>query len=241
MTNPHHTTPRLFLIPSDLGGESAGAVWPAGNLERIGHLRTFIVENIRSARRFLRMAGFIVPFEEVTFLVLNKHTRPTDIPGYLDAASMHADIGLLSEAGSPCVADPGQAIVRLAHTKGIRVVPLVGASSILLGLMASGFNGQQFAFHGYLPIPKNLRQKKIRDIEQTAYQHDQTQIFMEAPFRNNQLTADLILCCRDETLLCIASDLSLPSEFIATKPIREWKKKMPDLHKRASIFLIYHD
>lgn len=186
------------------------------------------------------MAGFVVPFEEVTFLVLNKHTSPTDIPGFLDAASGQADIGLLSEAGSPCVADPGQAIVRLAHDKGIQVVPLVGASSILLGLMASGFNGQQFAFHGYLPIPKNLRQKKIRDIEQTAYQHDQTQIFMEAPFRNNQLTNDLILCCREETLLCIACDLSLPSEFIATKPIREWKKKMPDLHKRASIFLIYH-
>jgi 16S rRNA (cytidine1402-2'-O)-methyltransferase len=245
MNNPVHRPTnnpqaRLFLIPSSLGGDSAADVWPPGNLDRIRHIRTFIVENVRSARRFLRMAGYMSDFEEVRFLLLNKHTTEAELGSYLDATAEGKDIGLLSEAGSPCVADPGQAIVCLAHKKGIRVVPLVGASAILLGLAASGFNGQQFAFHGYLPIKKSERQKKIRELERQAYAGDQTQIFMETPFRNNALMADLLIVCRPETMLCVACDLSLPDEFIRTHVVAQWRKKMPDLHKRPSIFLIYH-
>lgn len=234
------TKGRLFLIPSALGGDSAANVWPPGNLDRIRHIRTFVVENVRSARRFLRMAGFMANFGDIRFLLLNKHTTETELGRYLDPASEGMDIGLLSEAGNPCVADPGQSIVSLAHKKGILVVPLVGASAILLGLVASGFSGQRFAFHGYLPIHKGERQKAIRELERQAYAGDQTQIFMETPFRNNALMEDLLLVCRPETLLCVACDLSLPGEYIRTHSVEQWKKKLPDLHKRTSIFLIYH-
>jgi 16S rRNA (cytidine1402-2'-O)-methyltransferase len=232
--------PALFLIPASLGGDRTEDIWPAGNLEKIRHIRTFIVENLRSARRFLRAAGFEADFSEVRFHLLNKHTSEAILNGFLDAADRGEDTGLLSEAGSPCVADPGQAIVRLAHRRKIQVIPLVGASSILLGLMASGFNGQQFAFHGYLPVKAHERQGKIRELERQAYAADQTQVFMETPFRNNVLMEDLLAVCLGKTMLCVACDLSLPSEYIRTRPVAEWKKKMPDLHKRTSIFLLYH-
>ncbi len=230
----------LYLIPSSLGSEATDHIWPAGHLSRIIHIRHFIVENERTARRFLRSAGYDISFDQVHFYLLNKHTSDLEVGGFLDAARQGSDMGLLSEAGVPCIADPGQVIVRMAHHIGIRIVPLVGASSILLGLMASGFNGQQFVFHGYLPLQKQERTIKIKAMEQAAYLHDQTQIFMETPFRNNQLIVDLTTACATETMLCIACDLTLPTEYIRTHSIKEWKKKMPDLHKRAGIFLIYH-
>lgn len=239
ITGSRSTTPALYLIPSGLGGDVTETVWPGGNLDRIRHIRTFVVENIRSARRFLRQAGFDADFADVQFHVLNKHTGETEMLRFLDAAQRGEDTGLLSEAGTPCVADPGQALVRLAHQRHIRVIPLVGASSILLGLMASGFNGQQFAFHGYLPIKGAERQRKIRELERQAYTTDQTQIFMEAPFRNNALLEDLVSVCKPDTLLCVACDLSLPTEYIRSFPAARWKKEMPDLHKRTSIFLMY--
>lgn len=233
-------TGRLILIPSDLGSETIDHVWPATNLTAISHIRHFVVENERTARRFLRKAGYDAGFGDVTFYVLNKHTTDSESSTFLDVADSGHDIGLLSEAGVPCIADPGQRMVALAHQKHIRVLPLVGPSSILLALMSSGFNGQQFEFHGYLPIDKKERDRKVKSMEQHAYRQHQTQIFMEAPYRNNQLMDDLLRVCANDTLLCVACDLTLPSAFIHTHPIHVWKKNMPDLHKRPGIFLIYH-
>lgn len=232
-------TGKLYLIPASLGGDDISAIWPQGHLEVVSGINEFIVENVRTARRFLRMAGYTVNFDEVTFHLLNKHTRPDEISGFLSNVIHGKDLGLLSEAGSPCIADPGQVIVAMAHQYGIRVVPLVGPSSILLALMASGFNGQQFAFHGYLPLEKTERLKKIKFLESTAFKDCQTQIFMETPFRNNQLMNDLTSTLKESTLLCVACDLTLSTEFIKTQSIAQWKKEMPDLHKRTSIFLLY--
>lgn len=231
---------RLFLIPSDLGSESVADVWPGGHSLTIAHLRHFIVENVRSARRFLRKSGFEAAFEDVEFYVLDQHTGEADKARFLDPATHGQDMGLLSEAGVPCVADPGQEIVSMAHKRGIRVIPLVGASSVILGLMASGFNGQQFVFHGYLPIARDLRAQKILEMEKAASQLDQTQIFIETPYRNKQLLADLTAICRPETMLCVACDLTLDTEYIRTQSVRLWKKEMPGLHKRPGIFLLYH-
>lgn len=230
---------KLYLIPSSLGGDDIHAIWPAAHTALVNKLDEFIVENLRTARRFLRMAGFSRSFDEVQFHLLNKHTNPEEISGFLKNALNGKDIGLLSEAGSPCIADPGQVIVAMAHRRNMRVVPLVGPSSILLALMASGFNGQQFAFHGYLPIGKPERSRKLKQLENTAWQDAQTQIFMETPFRNNQLMQDMMGSLRPDTLLCVACDLTTDSEFIKSQTVAAWKKEMPDLHKRTSIFLIY--
>lgn len=230
---------KLFLIPSSLGGENIDAIWPAAHVALVNQLDEFIVENLRTARRFLRSAGYSHSFDEVKFHLLNKHTKDEEINGFLANAMQGTDIGLLSEAGSPCVADPGQVIVAMAHRKKIRVVPLVGPSSILLALMASGFNGQQFVFHGYLPIDKAERSRKLKQIESTAWHEEQTQIFMETPFRNNQLMQDLTGILRNDTLLCVACDLTTSTEFIKSQSVAAWKKEMPDLHKRTSIFLLF--
>lgn len=230
----------LYLIPADLGSDFIGHIWPAEHLSTIGHLRHFIVENERSARRFLRKAGFSVAFEEVSFFILDKHTKSEQTLRYLGPMRHGLDVGLLSEAGVPCVADPGASIVAMAHNEGYRVMPLVGPSSLILALMASGFNGQQFAFHGYLPLHQNARTNKIRMIEQQSYKLRQTQIFMETPYRNNQLLAGLLKTCAPETLLCIACNLTLPDEYIKTCSIGDWKKKIPDLHKRPGMFLLSH-
>ena len=230
----------IFLIPTDLGGESIGRIWPADNLQMIRHLRHFIVENERSARRFLRKAGYDIPFEEVSMHLLNKHTKAGEISGYLHACLAGHDMGILSEAGTPCVADPGQNIVQIAHRRGLKVVPMVGPSSMIMALMASGFNGQHFLFHGYLPISKHERIRAIKNMERAAYSHDQTQLFMETPYRNNQLMEDLVKTCDPATLICVACDITLASEYIRTLPTKEWKKNMPDLHKRPGIFLLYH-
>ena len=230
---------KLYLIPSSLGGESIDDIWPAGHKVIIATFDEFIVENLRTARRFLRSAGYTRNFNEVTFHLLNKHTRPEEISAYLSSALNGNDIGLLSEAGSPCIADPGNEIVSMAHKKGITVVPMPGPSSILLALIASGFNGQQFSFHGYLPIEKAEKIKKIKALEAACWQQNQTQIFMETPFRNNQLMNDLVGTLKDNTLLCVASDLTSAAEFIKAQSIGSWKKEMPDLNKRPSIFLIY--
>jgi 16S rRNA (cytidine1402-2'-O)-methyltransferase len=183
--------------------------------------------------------GYTNDFETVKFHILDKHTPPEDIPGFLKNAVDGKNTGILSEAGSPCIADPGQQVVKLAHIMSITVVPLVGPSSILLALIASGFNGQNFIFHGYLPIDKKQRIRKIKEIEQDAIRNDRTQIFMETPYRNNALLDDLIRNSGISTLLCIASDLTTEEEFIKTLSIEEWKKNLPDLNKRPTIFLIY--
>jgi len=229
----------LYLIPSSLGTDDAGTFWPPRNTEMVSTLSHFIVENIRTARRFLKSVGYAKPFEETIFHLLNKHTKPEEILNFLNPCLGGADAGLLSEAGCPCIADPGQVVVKMAHQKEIEVIPMVGPSSIMLALMSSGFNGQNFAFVGYLPIDKKERTKRLKHLEATTRQEGQTQIFMETPFRNNQMMEALVETLNPDTLLCVACDISMPSQMIRTKPISKWKKQMPDLNKRPSIFLLH--
>jgi 16S rRNA (cytidine1402-2'-O)-methyltransferase len=237
--NKQNKAGKLILIPVSLGSGSVDKEIPAGNSREINQLDEFIVENIRTARRSLRAMGYTIDFDSVKFHILDKQTRAEDIPGFLKNAVDGKNIGLLSEAGSPCIADPGQQVVKHAHSKNITVVPLVGPSSILLALIASGFNGQSFVFHGYLPIEKNQRIRKIREIELDAIRNNRTQIFMETPYRNNALLDDIIRNTNAATQLCVACDLTTEQEFIRTLSIDEWKKNLPDLNKRPAIFLIY--
>ena len=230
---------KLYLIPSTIGESPIDYVIPTYNKEVINNINIFIVEEIRTARRFLKKAGLIKPIDNLSFFVLNEHSKPEEIDNYLDSIQKGENIGLLSEAGVPCIADPGADIVRIAQQKNIEVVPLVGPSSILLALMASGFNGQQFAFLGYLPVDKNLRINKIKEIERSVFQKNETQIFIETPYRNNQLIESLLQTCRNDTLLCIATDITLESAFIKTKTIATWKKSVPDFHKKTTVFLLY--
>ncbi len=234
-----HLKGKLYLIPVGLGGENPQNLLPSGNSAIIETLDEFVVENIRSARRFLRSTGYKRNFDTVTFHTLDKHTRDLDIPGFLSNLNEGKDLGLLSEAGNPCIADPGNKVVKLAHENNIRVIPLVGPSSILMALIASGFNGQSFTFHGYLPLDKKARQQKIRELQDNVLKWHQTQIFMETPYRNNALIADLLSNCQDSMLLCMASEISMPDEFIKTLSIAQWKKQTPDLHKKPSVFLLY--
>ena len=233
-------TGTLYLIPSFLAETNDGRNFPVVNLDIVSGIDQFIVENLRTARRFLRKIGYTQPFETVEFYELNKHTDPTQVTGFLKPAEGGVDVGLISEAGVPCVADPGSEIVQQAHEKGIRVVPLTGPSSIILALMASGFNGQSFQFHGYLPIDRKERDRKIREIEHEAKQNRQTQIFIETPYRNNPLLEALLSNCSDQSLLCIASMITHETlEFIQTKTIGKWKKGRPDLHKKPVVFLLF--
>ena len=232
-------TGKLILIPVSLGSGFVDKEIPAGNSREINQLDEFIVENVRTARRSLRAMGYAKDFDSVKFHILDKQTHAEEIPGFLKNAINGNNIGLLSEAGSPCIADPGQQVVKHAHSNNITVVPLVGPSSILLALIASGFNGQSFVFHGYLPIEKNQRIRKIREIELDAIRNDRTQIFMETPYRNNALLDDIIRNSGADTQLCIACDLTTEEEFIRTLSIESWKKNLPDLNKRPAIFLIY--
>jgi 16S rRNA (cytidine1402-2'-O)-methyltransferase len=230
----------LYLIPVTLGdNESVRRVLPDHNHQQVHKIKIFIVEQVRTARRFLKSIGHPVPIDEMIFYELNKHTDLNKIYSYLKAAEQGQDIGLISEAGTPCIADPGALIVEQAHKKNIRVLPLVGPNSIILALMGSGFNGQNFAFHGYLPIESGPKNRKIKELESSVYRNDQTQIFIETPYRNNKLMETLVTVLKPETKICVAADLTLNTEFIKTLSAGQWKKKMPDLHKRPVVFLIY--
>lgn len=230
----------LYLIPTALGANEVKSVWPSSHHEIVNKIDTFIAENLRSARRFLKQTGYTTPFEEVTFHLLNKHTDTQESMSFLNATLTGKDVGLLSEAGCPCIADPGQIIVSRAHEIGISVRPLTGPSSIILALMASGMNGQSFCFHGYLPIQTGLRVKKLKELEDAAKRNGDTQIFMETPFRNNQLMNDLLKHCRPDTRLCIAANLTLTNEYIRTLTIDQWRKtKLVNLHKQPTIFLLH--
>jgi len=228
----------LYLVPTPLGETGFASGIPPLNLEILQHIDTFIVEELRTARRFLRKAGYMKDFETVTFHVLNEHTPDHEAMEMLEKAGNGQHIGLLSEAGLPCIADPGNIVVRLAHRKGIRVIPLTGPSSIMLALMASGFNGQNFAFHGYLPVKPNERIKALRDLEHAVAGSDQTQIFIETPYRNLAMLESIVKTCHPNLMLCIAADLTLETEWIRSLPIRDWKNQKPDLHKRPVVFLL---
>jgi len=229
----------LYLIPVTLGDTAIETVLPPYNREIIVNIRHFIVEDIRSARRFLKKVDRDIDIDTLTFYELNKHTSPDDISGYLKPLLAGNSMGVISEAGCPAVADPGADVVAIAQRKNLKVVPLVGPSSILLAVMGSGFNGQSFAFHGYLPIESGERAKKLKMLEQRAYTENQTQLFIETPYRNNKMLDDILQNCRPQTLLCIAADLTCEGEYIKTKSISDWKRKKPDLSKIPCIFLLF--
>ena len=231
--------PALYLIPVTLGDTPLEKVLPAYNKEVILQTTHFIVEEVRTARRFLKKVESSIDIDSLTFYPLNKHTQATDIAGYLKPLMAGEPMGVISEAGCPAVADPGADVVAIAQRRGLKVVPLVGPSSILLSVMASGFNGQSFAFHGYLPIEQGERTKRIKMLEQRSYAENQTQLFIETPYRNRRLLEELIQTCRPQTRLCIACNVTCEDEYICTKSMKEWKGHLPDLEKRPCIFLIY--
>lgn len=229
----------LYLIPVTLGETPYENVLPNQNFEIIRGIKHFIVENIRSARRFLcKIEG--VNLDDVEFVELNEHTDLKSISNYLNPLLKGFSIGVISEAGCPGIADPGAAVVEIAQNKGLKVIPLVGPSSIFMSLMASGFNGQSFAFLGYLPAKPQERADRLKQIESRIYKENQTQIFIEAPYRNLQMVETILKTLKMQTKLCIASGISTESEFIVTKTVEQWKKsKIPEIHKIPTIFLIY--
>ena len=229
----------LYLLPVTLGETPLNNVLPQYNSEIIAGIRHFIVEDVRSARRFLRKVDPQFDIDSSTFYELNKHTAPEVVAGYLKPLQAGKPMGVISEAGCPAVADPGADVVAIAQRKGLKVVPLVGPSSIILSVMASGFNGQSFAFNGYLPIKADERVKKLRQLEQRIYNEDQTQLFIETPYRNGKMMEDILANCRPQTKLCIAANLTCEDEYVQTRTIKEWKGHVPELSKIPCIFLLY--
>jgi 16S rRNA (cytidine1402-2'-O)-methyltransferase len=231
--------PNLYLIPTTLGESSLERIMPVFNSQIVNDLQYFIVEDIRTARRFLKKVNREIDIDKLTFYILNQHTSPQEISSFLKPLFDGHHIGIISEAGCPAIADPGADVVAIAQQNNFNVIPLVGPSSILLSLMASGFNGQSFAFVGYLPIQPTDRSKMLRKLESRAISEDQSQIFIETPYRNMKLLEEIVQTCQPSTHLCIAVDITLDTEFIKTKTMKEWKTQLPDLNKRPCIFLIY--
>jgi len=229
----------LYLLPVTLGETPIEQVLPSYNKEIILGIKHFIVEDVRSARRFLKKVERSINIDELTFYLLNKHTSPEAISGYLRPLIEGHPMGVISEAGCPAVADPGADVVAIAQRKNLKVIPLVGPSSIILSVMGSGFNGQSFAFHGYLPIEPNERIKRIKALEQRVYSENQTQLFIETPYRNLKMMEDILKNCRPQTKLCVAANITCEGEFIKTKTVKEWQGKLPDINKIPCIFLIY--
>jgi 16S rRNA (cytidine1402-2'-O)-methyltransferase len=228
---------KVYMIPTTLGDSTIDSVIPKDVQQIIIGTKYFIVENIKTTRRFLKKVERGIDIDELQFFVLNKHTSSVELESFLNPALEGSNMGVISEAGCPGIADPGSDIVSIAHSKNIKVIPLIGPSSILLALIASGMNGQNFCFNGYLPKERNLRIKKIKELERQAIS-GVTQIFMETPFRNSHLMEDLLKQCSPNTTLCIAADISLENEFIQSKKIIDWKKHTPNLNKRPCMFLI---
>lgn len=229
----------LYLIPVTLGDTEIDRVLPNHNRTIIAGISHYVVENIRSARRFLRRSNPDIVIDDLTFYTLDEHTRPEEIASFLAPLREGKPMGVISEAGCPAIADPGADLVAIAQRENLPVVPLVGPSSILMSLMASGFNGQSFAFNGYLPVEPAERTRKIKQLEQRAYSEDQTQIFIETPYRNHKMIEELVKTCRLTTRLCVACDISCENEEIHTRTMAQWKKAKYDIQKRPAIFLIY--
>ena len=230
---------KLYLIPTTLGDNEPLEVLPLSVKKVVENVNHFIVENEKSARRFIKKITPRKQQSELNIYLLDKFTNEDDTLTYLNVCEKGTDMGLLSEAGVPAIADPGANIVMQAHKRGIRVVPLVGPSSITMAMMGSGLNGQNFAFNGYLPIDKNERKQVLKELEKRSKQHNQSQIFIETPYRNEALFSDMKRYLTPNTLLCIATDVSLKTEEIHTYSIKNWKLKEPSLKKRPSIFIIH--
>ena len=231
----------VYLIPSPLGENAPMEVLPLTVRKVIDELTHFIVENEKDARRFIKRISPKKDQSTLQLYPLNKFTSPEEMLTYLDPAMEGISMGVISDAGCPGIADPGAEIVKMAHRKGIAVHPMVGPSSILLALMSSGLNGQNFAFNGYLPIDKTKRQKEIKKLEKKSFQYDQSQLFIETPYRNDQLLQDLIKVLDRDTQVCVACDITLPTEYIKTFTVQQWKKIKISLHKRPAIFIIHKD
>ncbi|HSH20729.1 MAG TPA: SAM-dependent methyltransferase [Draconibacterium sp.] len=229
---------KLYLVPNLLSEGEWQNVLPAQLFPILTNTRHFVVEDVRTARRFLKQVNKEINIDDCTFYELNKRTKYAEIPAFLKPLEQGFDVAVISEAGCPGVADPGADVVRIAHQKNYKVVPIVGPSSILLALMASGLNGQNFAFKGYLPVKPTERVKEILVLEKRVLSQRQTQIFIETPYRNNHILNDLIKTCSPTTLLCIAANITGENEFIVTKNIQQWKGNVPDLHKQPAIFLL---
>ncbi|TYP99393.1 16S rRNA (cytidine1402-2'-O)-methyltransferase [Tenacibaculum adriaticum] len=229
---------KLYLIPTTLGDTEPLEVMPLSVRKVVEQLDYFIVENEKTARRFIKKITPNKSQPSLEFMLLDKYSDELETRNYLDICEKGISVGLLSDAGVPAVADPGATIVKLAHEKGIQVVPLVGPSSILMAIMASGMNGQSFTFNGYLPIDKATRKKTIKDLERLSKEKNQSQIFIETPYRNEKMLDDLRSTLQPNTRLCIACDITLPSEYIKTLTVKEWKNVKTDLHKRPAIFII---
>lgn len=229
----------LYLIPTTLGDTNPLEVLPLSIKKIVGLVNFYIVENEKSARAFIKSIYPGKPQQKLQISLLNKFTDPIEIPSLLDPCLEGVDIGILSEAGCPGIADPGADVVKYAHQKNIKVIPLVGPSSILMAMMASGMNGQSFAFNGYLPIDKQARKKEIKRLEKLSQDQNQSQLFIETPYRNDALLEDLVQTLSPETEICVACDITMPGEYIKTMPASSWKKNKVDLHKRPTMFIIH--
>jgi len=229
----------LYLIPTPLGDTALTQVLPEATRHIAAGLTTFIVEQAKTARAFLKQLPTATPIQQLTLLELNEHTPASELETLIAPLLAGLDVGLISEAGCPAVADPGANLVRLAHRRGIRVRPLTGPSSILLALMGSGLVGQRFAFHGYLPVKPDERAKALRELEKRSQKEDAAQVFIETPYRNRAMLESLLTACRDDTLLTLACDLTLESEYLATRSIAQWRKSAPEIERRPCVFLLW--
>lgn len=227
----------IYLIPVTLGGDDFSYVIPEKVISITRRLRHFVVEDVRSARRFLRMIDRQFPIDETLFFELNEHTRNEDVMKYLEPALAGNDTGVMSEAGLPGIADPGALFIKIAHSRKIKIVPLSGPSSIIMALTSSGLNGQNFTFNGYLPVKQDEREARLRELEKRSGS-GYAQIFMETPYRSQKMLESIVNVCRKDTMLCIACDLTLPGESVLTMKISEWQKSMPDLDNRLVVFVL---
>ncbi|MGB5363259.1 MAG: SAM-dependent methyltransferase [Aureibaculum sp.] len=230
---------KLYLIPTRLGDNAPLEVLPMSVKKIIEFVDDYIVENEKTARNFIKKISSSKSQPSLRIHILNKFTKPLELESFLNACEEGKPVGLLSEAGCPGIADPGAEIVKIAHKKDIRVIPLVGPSSILLAMMASGMNGQKFTFNGYLPIENDERRKALKSLERESFASNTSQIFIETPYRNNKMLEEICKTLHPDTNICIACDITLPSEYIKTKTVKEWKHTKVDLHKRPTIFIIH--
>lgn len=241
MENPFSYSGKLYLLPTTLGDSDPLQVLPISVKDLIAKIDHYIVENEKTARKSIKNLAPEKPQPSLRINILNKYTEASEFTAFLEPCKRGEHVGLLSEAGCPGIADPGAEIVKIAHREGIKVVPMVGPSSILLAMMASGMNGQSFAFNGYLPIDKGERKNEIKSLERLSQEKKQAQVFIETPYRNNKMLEDLIQYLHPSTRVCVACDLTLATEYVVTKPISEWVRTKLDLHKRPAIFILQKD
>ncbi len=230
---------KLFLIPNVLADETALQIMGKQIVDVVNHTRFYIAEHAKVARHYLKALGIVQPLPSLQIVELNQHTAAAEAQNFLQPALQGYDVGLISDAGCPAVADPGALMVAKAHQLGIEVVPLVGPSSIIMALMASGANGQQFAFCGYLPIEKIAQKKRLLELQTMAEKYKQSQIFIETPYRNNQLMEHILQTCKPQTMLCVAANLTAPNQFVQSQTIAHWKANKPDLHKQPTVFVLF--